>query len=360
MEMTSRERLQALFSNQTPDRVGSSFLINPYYTNSLPGKPDPIEFMRGIGADIIDRDCPLPYTIRYTGGVELREEYKDGITRVIFETPVGTVWESYKGKRAWGDIPFKQESFLKEEEDYKILQYVFEHSHFEPSYEWFAERDAMIGDAGIVVPQITEFRSSLEYLCEDNVQRTVYDMMDYPDVVGSFLEVLKAKNLEACRVAVESPAEVFNIWEDSSTTLVSPSLFEEYVLPEFKAFTSIVNGAGKKLIHHACGHIKDLLPLMYTEEVYAFESITPRGTGNIDMTDLAEAWKDKFLVIGGLDPMFLIHCSMDELREKVAAVMDEMGEYKRRFIIANGDSLPPGVQPEKLQMIVEMAQAYTL
>ena len=356
MEMTSRERLTCLFEGGTPDRMGSSFLINPYYTNSLPGKPDPIEFMKELGADILDRDCPLPYEKVYTGGVTYEEIYKDGETRRIFETPVGSVYESYAGKMAWGDIPFKTTSYIKTIEDYKILQYVFEHTEFKPSYDWFEERDKMIGDHGIVVPQATEFRSSLEYLSEDDVQRTTFDMMDYPEVVGEFLSVLREKNIEATKVAVESPAKYFNIWEDSSTTLLSPALFEEYVLPEFAEFTKIINGAGKQLIHHACGHIKALLPLMATENVAAFESLTPVSTGNIQMCDCAAAWGDKFLMIGGLDPMFLIQCSEAELTDYLETTIAQMGDLRHKWIIANGDSLPPNVSPDKLRLVIEIAK----
>lgn len=358
MEMTSRERLTCLFAGGKPDRMGSSFLINPYYTNSLPGKPDPLDFMKELGADILDRDCPLPYEKVYTGGVTYHEVYQDGETRRIFETPVGTIYESYAGKMAWGDIPFKKTSYIKDIEDYKILQYVFEHTEFKPNYDWFEERDRALGDHGIVVPQATEFRSSLEYLSEDDVQRTTFDMMDYPEVVEEFLGVLREKNMEATRVAVESPAQYFNIWEDSSTTLLSPALFEKYVLPEFEEFTSIINGAGKQLIHHACGHIKALLPLMQTESVAAFESITPVSTGNVCMTDCAAAWGDKFLMIGGLDPMFLIQCTDEELVRYIEETVEQLGDLRWKWVIANGDSLPPKVDPRKLRLIVETAKKF--
>lgn len=358
-EMTSRERLTCLFDGGVPDRMGSTFLINPYYTNSLPGKPDPVELMKELGADILDRDCPLPYEKKYSGGVTYEEVYKDGETRRIFTTPVGMVYESYAGKMAWGDIPFKKESYIKTPEDYKILQYVFEHTEFVPNYDWYEERDRSLGDHGIVVPQATEFRSSLEYLFEDNIERTIFDMEDYPEIVGEFLQTLREKNIEATKIAAESPAQVFNIWEDSSTTLLSPALFEEYVLPEFAEFTKIINGAGKKLIHHACGHIKDLLQMMETEQVAAFESLTPAGTGNIQMCDCAKAWGDKFLMIGGIDPAFLISCTNEELESYLENTIESMGDLSKKWIIENGDSMPPRVSLDKLRLIIEVAKRHT-
>lgn len=358
-EMTSRERLTCLFDGGVPDRMGSTFLINPYFTNSLPGKPDPLALLKELEADILDRDCPLPYEKRYTGGVTYEEIYKDGETRRIFTTPVGTIYESYAGKMAWGDIPFKKESYIKDVEDYKILQYVFEHTEFDRNYDWFTERDQALGDHGIVVPQATEFRSSLEYLFEDDVERTIFDMADYPEVVEEFLQTMRAKNREAARIAVDCPAQVFNIWEDTSTTLLSPSLFEKYVMPEFADFTEIINGAGKKLIHHACGHIKKLLPLMAQEQVAAFESITPTGTGNVEMCDCASAWGDRFLMIGGLDPAFLISCTMQELEAYLEQTIAQIGCSKHKWILENSDSMPPKVDLDKLRLIVQIAKRHT-
>ncbi|MGI6012587.1 MAG: uroporphyrinogen decarboxylase family protein [Ruminococcus sp.] len=359
MEMTSKERLSCILEGKTPDRVGSSFLINPYYTNSLPGKPDPIEFMKELGCDIIDRDGPLPYKKVLTGGVEYTDVFENGETVRTYTTPVGTVYESFAGPMAWGSISHRKTSFVKEIEDYKILQYVYEHMFFEPDYEWYEERLKLIGDHGIIVPQVTEFRSSLEYLLEDNLQRTILDMADEPEIVDEFLHALRECNMRAAKAAAECPCTYFNIWEDSSTTLLSPGWFEKYVVPEFEEFTNILAQNGKKLIHHACGKIKNLLPLMAREQVAAFESVTPLPVGDIEMKDTFSAWEDKFAVIGGIDPTFLIRCTVEELETRCAAIIESLGDHKKRFVLANGDSLPPRVSREKLLKMIQVAKRYT-
>ena len=359
MEMTSKERLNCILEGKTPDRIASSFLINPYYTNSLPGKPDPIAFMKELECDIIDRDGPLPYKKILTGGVEYTDVFENGETVRTYTTPVGTIFESFAGPMAWGSISHRKTSFVKEIEDYKILQYVYEHMEFEPDYEWYEERMELIGEHGIVVPQATEFRSSLEYLLEDNLERTILDMADEPEIVDEFLNALKEANMRACRAAAECPCTYYNVWEDSSTTLLSPSWFEKYVLPEFNQFTDILAANGKKLIHHACGKIKNLLPLMNEESVAAFESVTPLPVGDINIKDTFDAWGDKFTVIGGLDPTFLIRCTMEELEERTVNIIESLGDYKKRFVLANGDSLPPRVDPAKLTKMIEIAKRYT-
>lgn len=362
-EMTSKERLEAILEGREADRVGSTFLINPYFTNSLPGNLDPltapVELMKELGSDIIDRDGPLPYKTILTGGVEYTDVFENGITTRTYTTPVGTVSETFGGPMAWGSISHRLTSFVKTMEDYKILQYVFEHMQFEPESSWYEERLKWIGDSGIICPQATEFRSSLEYLLEDNLERTIMDMAEDEDTVDEFLHTLREANMRACRAAAECPTTYFQIWEDSSTSLLSPKLFERYVLPEFNEFCGILQGNGKKLIHHACGKIKHLLPYMNQEHVVAFESVTPLPVGDIEMKETFEAWGDKYAVIGGLAPTFLIYCTMEELEEECVRIIESLGEHKKRFVLGNGDSLPPRVDLDKLRKIVEIAKRYT-
>ena len=42
---------------------------------------------------------------------------------------------------------------------------------------------------------------------------------------------------------VESPADAFVTWEDTSTTNISPSLFERYIMPEMNRWGQVVHAA---------------------------------------------------------------------------------------------------------------------
>lgn len=99
--------------------------------------------------------------------------------------------------------------------------------------------------------------------------------------------------------------------------------------------------------------------MMETEQVAAFESLTPAGTGNIQMCDCAKAWGDKFLMIGGIDPAFLIDCTNEELEIYLENTIESMGDLSKKWIIENGDSMPPRVSLDKLRLIIEVAKRHT-
>jgi uroporphyrinogen-III decarboxylase len=105
------------------------------------------------------------------------------------------------------------------------------------------------------------------------------------------------------------------------------------------------------------------LPLIETEDVTAIESITPHcanGTGNVTIKECVEAWKGKFVMIGGLNSVALITYSMKELEKTIEQTLEDIGEYRHRYIIQNGDSLPPKVELEKLQFVIKKAKEYKI
>lgn len=141
---------------------------------------------------------------------------------------------------------------------------------------------------------------------------------DEPEKVEECLEVMREKDLETVKISVDSPAEGFIFWEDSSTTNINPAMFQKYTAPIINEWGKIIHKEGKMLVHHACGHIKDLLPLMRETEIDAIESITPVPTGNIEMKEAKNMLEGSGIsLIGGIDPVFFTTSKMDELEEYI-------------------------------------------
>ncbi|MBQ1276545.1 MAG: (d)CMP kinase, partial [Flavobacteriales bacterium] len=126
---------------------------------------------------------------------------------------------------------------------------------------------------------------------------------DEPEVVEECLAVMQARDEETVRISVNTAADGFIFWEDSSTTNISPAMFAKYTKPEIDRWGELVHGAGKLLVHHACGHLKDLLPLMARSNIDAIESISPPPTGNVTLQEAAAILPEHIALIGGLEPV---------------------------------------------------------
>jgi uroporphyrinogen-III decarboxylase len=369
--MTPHERLLAALRGQETDRTPWSPFLAYWWEHQPQAVQDrgQVWFLKEIGADALLRGFKTPFTSSDACGIEkypsfclpfdgceVRRSARDGLLHVEFETPVGSLTLLARTSLE-GNTQFVTEHPVKRREDYKILSYLIEHMRIEPDYGPIEAEIAEVGGGGLSVPLIspfqkTPFQSLIEHFV--GTQRLIYDLQDYPGDVEALLAVMSERTFEAVRIAAESPAEAFITWEDSSTTNVSPALFARYIAPELDRWGEVVHDAGKLLIHHACGHVRKLLPIMAREKVDAIESLSPPPTGNVEIWDAQATLGETMGLIGGIEPVHFLTLEMDDLRAYVEDLLDRMNPH--RYVLANSDSCPPGVTVEKFRLVTEIVR----
>lgn len=372
MEMTSRERLLAALRGQAVDRIPWSPFLAYWWEHQPKALQDrgQIWFLREIGADALLRGFSIPFSSsdvhglkRYASfcnsipGCEFRREDKGDQVRIQYETPIGTL-TTLAHNSSVANTCFVTEHPVKRREDYKILSYIIERMVITPNYEAIQQEIGSVGEGGLSMPLISPFlKTPFQALVEHFVgtQQLVYDLMDYPEEVEALLAAMSERAMEAVRIAVESPAEAFITWEDSSTTNVSPTLFSRYIAPDINRWGQAVHAAGKLLVHHACGHIRALLPVMGQESIDAIESLSPPPTGNVEVWEAQEILDPRVGIIGGIEPVHFLTLDLTDLRDYVETLLDRV--RPRHYILANSDSCPPGVSVEKFHLVTQIVQA---
>lgn len=370
-EMTSKERLMAALRGKDVDRIPWS----PFFTywweaqSEARRKRGQALFCKEIGADALLRgptsairssdivglaDAPLgaPYNlVDDLPGCKIRRVSKGKDKFVEFETPVGRLNNIISYSES-GDTWFVTRHMIRRKEDYKILSYIVERMKIEECYESVNEQVAELGDEGVFVPVVSCFlKTPFQSLVENFVgtQQLAYDMFDFPETVEEALEAMSRRALEGVEKSMGCDAEVFITWEDSSTTLISPDMFEKYVVPDLDAWGAVIHREGKMLLHHACGHVKALLSIMAKEQVDALESVSPPPTGNVEIWEAQKAIGDNMALIGGIEPVNFQSLDDRSFEVYINEILDKVEE--RHFILANSDSCPPGVSEEKFRSV---------
>ncbi len=376
MQMTSRERLLAALRGQEIDRIPWS----PFLAYWWEHQPQEIQdcgqlwFLKEIGADPLLRGFATPFTSSDIHGVgyypdsfynpipdcETRREVKGDDWRIQYVTPVGTL-TTLSRYSALANTRFVIEHPVKQREDYKVLSYIVERMVIEPNYQPIQQAIEELGEDGLYMPLISPFlKTPFQALVEHFVgtQQLVYDLVDYPEEVEALLAVMSERAMEAVQIAVESPAEAFITWEDSSTTNVSPAMFARYIAPELTRWGQVVHAAGKLLIHHACGHVRHLLPIMAEEAIDAMESLSPPPTGDVEIWEAQEVLSPRVGIVGGIEPTHFLNLDLDGLRDYVEELLAQVNPC--HYVLANSDSCPPGVSAEKFRLVTEIVRSYTL
>lgn len=359
-ELTAKERILRSIEGKEVDRPAWSPFLT-YYWESLPQeiqKKGQFAYLKEIGADPLLRGFGRVYDVVYPG-CNVRTSEQGNRRMTIYETPVGNLTEGYtysESAESW----FLTDHPVSTEEDFKVLQYLYEHMELKEDFRYINNLWKEVGDDGLVVPVMgapekTPFQTMVEHWC-GTIDLT-YALYDFPEVVEECLSVMEEKSIQAAEISVKSDAEAFLFWEDSSTTNISPAFFEKYTAPSIQKWGEILHKNGKYLIHHACGHLRDLLPLMDKTPVDMIESISPPPTGNIDIAEAFTMLGEDKGLIGGIEPTFFQNCSIRELEERVEYLCEI--SKNRRYILANSDSCPPDVEHEKFCVVSRMVKNMT-
>jgi hypothetical protein len=355
--MTPKQRLIGAIKGEEIDRIPwSPFLA--YFWEAQPlevQKSGQLKFLEEIGADPLFRGFHRLFKIDRKKCV-VNETIRGNEKVVNYETPIGKLSAGYRytpTSNSW----FIVDHPVKSKNDLKILIYLNDDMIIASDMEEYFMDSEDLGERGLYIPVIgSEYKTSFQSLVEYwiGTEQLVYFIMDYPELIEECLHSMRINSIKSTKISVNSAAEAFIFWEDSSTTNISPSYFQKYVMPEINEWGEIIHDAGKFLIHHACGHLKALIPYISQTKIDMLESVTPPPTGNIDLFDTRELLPKHIGLIGGIEPTMFLNCSLEVLESCVSDILSRM--KSTRYILANSDSCPPGVSIEKFKLVSKLVK----
>jgi len=166
---------------------------------------------------------------------------------------------------------------------------------------------------------------------------------------------LNALNLEEFNVS-SSPLLVCNL-SGASTSIISPSFFRKWVLPELHWMVDQI-APDKYIGFHLTGKMRDLIPIMLEagpHTILRFES--PRFGGDISLKEAKEKYGDRTCIMGGYDPHIFLTGNREDIHDETVRCIDEAAEGGA-YILANTDVIPEDADIDDVKYMVEVARSY--
>ena len=355
--MTSKERILAALHGKPADHVPfSPFLayVWEYFPQDIRDK-GPLAFHHRIGADPLWRGAPCSVKTVMPPEIEYRNTEGNGKTEVMIVTPVGALRQAWVRSES-GNTSFLVEHPLKTEKDYKVQLWIEENTKM--VYDPVPAENHLAGDGreglslGMLIPRgKSAFQSLVEHYA--GTEELVFALADFPGTVEALWRTMVEKDLEAVRLASQSPYTHFITWEDSSTQNYSPTQYDAYIGSEIGEWCRILSARGKHYVQHACGHVAALVSRMRAHGAFAVESISPPPTGNMTIRDARSAIGSGMGIIGGIEPTTFLNLPEVQLDPYVRSVIQDAAGGP--FVLANSDSCPPGVTVSKFERVAEIA-----
>jgi len=285
-------------------------------------------------------------------GMEITEVEKDGVLSRKIKTPIGNLQEEKRTVNfAFGNTTYVTEFMIKNVEDYPAFRYYFENISYWLNEEVFQERVRYIGNDGLATPNgpSTPIMDLIRFYIGG--ERFIYHLQDYPMKVKELLEIMREKYLQAYRLLAQSSAEVIVSYDDADSYLITPGMFRDFVVPVLRDYADICHSIGKIFIFHACGHVKDFLPMVKDTRIDGFDCLCPPPTGDTFIREARKIFGEKVVILGVIEPTVLREGPPSRIAQYVREVLEEVAPGDN-FILVSGPT--PDIKKENFQVIGEV------
>jgi len=328
--VTGRERLNNICNRLPVDRIAWTTLVDDTTRSIMPRQireMSPFNFYHYIGCDILQfGNYGLPESHRVlppcrrvvTPEIEI-EEYttSDGLTIRKQKSFWGTLTSTFKKSHP---IKYPVESI----KELRILKNIWANSHYEETNGWeksYSLVNEEIGESGIYVPTVSP--SPIQQLLEYDMGLVNFYclLQDYQEEMEELFAVMHRCRLQEYEIyAKKMPGNVVILVENTSSTSISPSIYQKYSVPQIRDFVNIMHKYNKKAIIHMCGLLKNLLPVIKETRLDGINALTPPPVGDTTFEEALDTLGEDLIILGGCFDSTIFHKTSVSPKEIVDAL----------------------------------------
>jgi uroporphyrinogen-III decarboxylase len=354
--MTSRERWLAALDMKPIDRLPFWPKIDGSYAQHQTAEFQGINLHDWIGSDK-HVHCPPPFRESHSE-CSCTSENEGKLRRTLFQVgnrTLESVYQHDQDSSSWHPTVFP----ISTRDDVLAMAKFFRDTTVELSpenIERAKEVCSNVGENGVIVDGIGEspLMRFVEHLA--GVENAHFLLADCRDDVEELFDAMHQDLLRRAEIAAEhSQADATYLVENTSTTLISPAQYARYCFKHITDYGNAMQGGGKRVILHMCGHLKGLLDQLNNVPANAFEAFTSPTLGNTSFLDGRTGCPEKCLV-GGTNAMLWLK-SADKIIAKIKQDLDELPHH-RGIVVTSAGVMPPFCRPETIREVCEFVKQY--
>lgn len=364
---TARENLLKVFCREEPEWVPVVTLADGYnrpnhlpasYYQAIHSMSPSRALAEYFGVDVLDRVAG--YREHYRNVGYTFTEAGDDQTEQ-WETPHGTVTRRVRkirypcGSAGEPDLTTlsRIEYPVKSVADFKAWAYVLEDVEYEFLSDDVARHVAAVGDAGIVTVNAPSSPLGMSVRVYMGIETLAIAYKEHPDELRELLEAI-AESYCRCYegIATMSGDGTIN-YDDTTTYAISPKMFRELEMPFLNRSADILHRAGKLYIHHACGHVLDLLPDFRQTRIDGFDGPAAPPIGNTTVAQARRGLGDGIAIMPFTEEYAMKSNDPATVRGYIRRMFQEAGS-PRGFVV--NIVAPPAGPVESLWLAVDEAK----
>ncbi len=180
-----------------------------------------------------------------------------------------------------------------------------------------------------------------------------------PGFVHELLSRVADVTIPVLRRAVRAGADTVSLGDDYCANrgpMMSPGMFEEFILPHLERAIAAVHEEGAKCIKHCDGNVWPLLDMMVDAGIDCINPLEP--VANMDIGDVKRKYGDRICIMGNIDcAELLCHGSKQEIGRAVRQCIKK-GAPGGGLIISSSNSIHSGVKPQNYAAMIDAVHEY--
>jgi hypothetical protein len=365
--MNNRERQLAILDHQPPDRIPWVPRLELWYEahrlqGTLPARFAGMTLRQvetAIGCATTGRFGTF-FTTSYDAGIENTVRLEGGKRVTQWHTPHGSVRqvEHYSEDLARQGMGGRVEEYpLKAAADYKVWEYIVEHTRWHPAYDTFRAYDAAIGDDGL--PMASAGDVPFHHLILDLIgyDNAFYHLADYLPECEHLMNVMwEVERIRFWPVIAAVPARLVLHGVHLSSQFTPPPLFRKYILPYYREFMPLMHAVGKSITMHADNDVSLIVNELAEAGWDMMECFVTAPMVPLTLEHAREVWGTRMILFGGLPSVMLSpHIPEEEFRSYVAYILRTVAPGDA-FILGVADNVMPDSIIERIEWITEYVE----
>lgn len=274
----------------------------------------------------------------------------------ILHTPWGDLTQIVRSNTSnEGQVPEKWQ--VETEEDLRIMIKLeeateAEYGFNEAAYQSLLEKKKRFGLPAICCP-----RAGLQHMIVDicGVENTYYLLADCPELVEEYLRLYSKNQEKYFRAIAKSPFEWVNYGDNIHSKVLPPSMFEQYVLPEYEKRADWLGDKIFKFAHWD-GTVKELLPYAKSCFLDGIEAITPLPQGDVTLQEIKQALGDDIFLVDGIAAV--LFSEVYPVEQLVQQTKDLLEMFEGQLVLGISDELASDGTLDRVELVRDMVEEF--
>jgi uroporphyrinogen decarboxylase len=271
-----------------------------------------------------------------------------GVEEKVIETESGKMFSQFV-------FPLKDAESLEELADYPWPDPDwFDYEHLRERLLPWSDRSVIV--TGVSVWQHPSFVRGLDTLLMDLVLNPGLATYVF-DRFTEFYHEFYSRILSRVADLVDSLAMADDFGMQSGL-MVSPEMFEEWILPRIRMFAELAHSHGLKLILHSDGNIRSVIPRLIDAGVDVLDPLQPEAE-NMNPAEIKAEFGDRLVLRGGISAQnTLSRGSKHDVEDEVKRTIDALAPGGGYILSPGHPVLQDDIPAENIIAMYDTAYAY--